>query len=661
MRFLSTIIITFWIHILLAAQIYAVNPQVDISSPVNYIPQSFDVLHYSAFLDFRNAPSLDMIGRTDIKVLWIDNPSENLFYFHLRGLTVDSVKYNNELVEFKQNGQASSSTYHYSVSPPQGETADTVIITVYYHGIMTNADSFGGVFSDKDVLYSVGVGFRNNYVSSTQHWLACYDHPSDKATFDFTFITSKDISVASNGTLVSEEFFIDGNSELRRTKWADQKKIATNLMTFACADYVRITNEQSEYPIVIYCKQQDSIACEYVFRKIPDMVTAMQNRFGKYLFDKVGYVITPLSGGAMEHQTMITMNENQIRAMYQSRDTVNETAVHELSHHWFGNSVTPYDYRDAWFNEGFATFAANTWLEEQFDYDKYLDGISAQMDYYLNTAYINEGIFPLYDYPRESPSSNYPIAIYYKGCAVAAMLRYELGDDIFFKGLTKYLDSLGLGNMTTTGFVDFFEKYSGRELDWFFDQWIYGEGFPEIDITTYKRESSIEDFYQAEVHISQVQRTEWGFYKNLPIEIMFAGLDGRKVSKVLIMNEKEQVFVIDSLPDFHAPVINRGHTVRTLVKIKKSITSIEESQIENPVLLFPNPVENVLNIRLDNNKKYHRYIISDLKGQEIFETNIKTWQENNSMDIWIGSLAPGLYYITFFSEGSTETYNFLKI
>jgi aminopeptidase N len=633
---------------------------VQISSPVEYIPQAFDVIHYSAVLDFRKAPSKVMTGINKIKLFWTLPPADNLFYFHLRGLTVDSVKYNGLMAEFKVAEDESSPVYHYEVTPPSGAVQDTAIITVYYHGTMTNADKFGGVFSDNGILYSVGVGFRNNYVSTTQHWLACYDHPSDKATFDFSFITPRYLSVASNGILQSETDFIDGDSTYKLTKWASRHTIATNLMTFAVGDYIRLTDNNANYPIVIYCLQRDSAACRFVFKRVPEMIETYQNAYGKYVFDKVGYVITPLASGAMEHQTMITMNENHIRRMYADKDSFNTTAAHELSHHWFGNSVTPYDYRDAWFNEGFATFSESIWTEQVYGFNKYLSSISNRIDYYINYISVSEGLMSLYDFLRIPPSSNYPSTIYYKGAAVVAMLRYELGDELFFRAIKSYLDARAWGYMTAVKFENYLEDYTGRDLTWFFEQWVYRDSYPVIRVVVNKSKSQAEGYYKAKIHIYQVQPDKWGTFVNLPVEFIFSGLNGKRVSKVFRLQSRDEVFYIDSLPDFYAPIVNRGDSVRTLLKNAGVTTSVDYNDEDLNLEIYPNPTNDYLFLRLIDNTDISSITVIDVTGRIINRYSINDVLNNNLIKLDVRNLRTGTYFMTLETTKTVKTISFIK-
>ncbi|MGA1307963.1 MAG: hypothetical protein ACO30M_08750, partial [Candidatus Kapaibacteriota bacterium] len=158
-----------------------------ISRPTEFVQQPFDVIEYDASLDLVSSPlpRLDN-GRCLIRVNWIDEP-RGIFPIHLRDLTIDSVLVNGLNSTFERKGSPIDDTMHYAVSIPKSiSKGDSMLITVHYGGLMgkeppRSGFSWGGVYSTKRILYSIGVGFFAHYVGTTQHWLPCYDHPSDKA------------------------------------------------------------------------------------------------------------------------------------------------------------------------------------------------------------------------------------------------------------------------------------------------------------------------------------------------------------------------------------------------------------------------------------------------------------------------------------------------
>ena len=614
-----------------------------ISSPTEYIPQPFDILHYDLTLNLTKAPLAEMNGVCRILLNWSENPDSCKFFFHLRSLVVDSVFYENERVTTVPVEDETSAIYHYEITPPFGFGKDSILITIYYSGTATDelgSGYWGGVHKTSTSLYALGVGFKNNYVSATQHWMPCYDLPSDKATFSGNFIVKPEHSVASIGELISIEN--DGDNKIFH--WVHNIPCATYLYSFAVDNYVPIEIIGSDVPIFIYSKANDTTACRFAFKKVPEMLTAFGSRFGNYPFEKVGYVLTSL--GAMEHQTMISFPTSLVKSYYSSRDSINLIAAHELSHQWFGDLVTCLDFRDAWLNEGFATFCEAIWYEYLFDYDKYLEHIlNTVKDYFRNAK--SEGVFSLYNFHRESPSSNYPNTIYEKGAIVVAMLRYELGDSLFFLSIREYLNRLAFSNSTSELLEKTLEEVSGKDLSWFFNQWVYGLGYPQLYITVEKfaKDNGLID---AQIRIKQEQPKSYGAYINLPIDLnLISGND--KFNHILLLTDIEQTFNFENIPDFSNIIFNDGNNVRSLFEVKNLvITDVPNfAEITDKIIISPNPVSDNINIKFFTNKNQNPIIsIYDNLGNEVYLSEIETF--NNTFFyhfIDANILNEGFYFI----------------
>lgn len=550
----------------------------EISGPLNFVQQPFDVLHYDAWLDLTKAPSPEMTGICEITLWWPGDPASGPFYFHLRGLHVDSVYYDGVPTTAVEHETVESPIYHYTITPPVAARAgDTATIRIHYSGRMERERGgvWGGVTSSGTSLFAMGVGFSNNYLSATQHWLPCYDHPSDKATFRGRFLVKKDKAVASNGLLTSRS----PSDTTTLYDWNHSIPCATYLLTFAVDSYVPVEFPGEDVPMVVYSRRADTAATRVTFKLLPRMVRGFEERFGTYPFEKVGYVNTPI--GAMEHQTMISFP----RSLSVSRDTVNSTGAHELAHQWFGDLVSPLDFRHAWLNESFATFCESVWEEELKGWDAYLASQRSKGLEYMNRISRNEGIFPLYDFPRSSPSSNYPATIYEKGAVVVGMLRYELGDSIFFAGIRDYLARYGYSTATTDDLRNVLEEHAGRPLGWFFNQWVSGRGWPVVDVTARATGTG-----QTIVDLRQTQADSLPVFVNLPVEIGFRTASGEMVYKVVRMNARTMTDVLDGIPEFTAVTVNEGPSLRALMKATAGISSVPEgADDETGFFVSPNP------------------------------------------------------------------------
>ncbi|MFH1051867.1 MAG: M1 family aminopeptidase [bacterium] len=613
----------------------------EISAPENYIPQPFDVTHYDAELDFTQYPTTAMRGVCRISVEWLESPVENKFYFHLRDLTIDSAFYQNLPVDAVEIGTKEDSTYHFEITPPPQLSTSSATITIYYHGNMTTeynkrGSNWGGVKSKSDVLFVMGVGFYNNYVCATQHWLPCYDHPSDKASCKFKFVVPAGKEVASNG-LLTEVIHPDNGTDIY--VWEHNNDCATYNYTFAVSDWVPLSFGNENLPMVVYCKPADTIAVRTTFKLLPQMVENYSNRFGKYPFDKVGYVLTPSSGGSMEHETMVCIDQY----VGKSKDTINETGAHELAHQWFGDMVTPYDFRDAWLNESFATFCESIWYEKLFGFEEFLNHQDDMRGFYLSnpSGAKGEGIFPVYDFPRTSPSSNYPWTIYKKGGAVVGMLRYELGDSIFFLAMSEYLSARTYSNANSDTLKYYCEKVSGMDLDWFFNQWIYGKGWPQLQISFESRDDGT-----AKLDLSQIQPDSFGVYINIPLEIGFEKPSGEYEFRMFKLNERQKSYELDLGFECKRLLINRGPNVRSLLEVKSmNIVSVEQEIAKGVLQLYPNPVSDKLTLSFPASNGNVVIKIYNETGKVVFRDTVVTQKANNIYNINTKDFSMGNYFV----------------
>jgi len=578
-----------------------------ISSPTYYREQPFDVLEYRAFIALDSLPT-PVLGESSCTMIvrWRGVP--DTLRFLLRGLEVlrcEFLESNGSVpVPWTIRGTTQDATYHYAVAAlPYHSIGDTVALRITYRGTMTGEPtvggiSWGGVQREGTIVYALGVGFYNNYVSATQHWLPCYDHPSDKARFDLTFRVPDTYFVASGG----QEFPPRDSMGWRYYRFRSEHPAATYLLTFAAIperllSIIRDT-VSLPVPIVLYGRRSDSIATAKSFRLLPQMVRAFERRFGTYPFEKVGYVMT--QKGAMEHQTMISFPTSLAR----SGDTVNLIAAHELAHQWFGDCVTPYDFRDAWFNESFATFAESLWREELGGKEAYLREQQQKINAYLNQYAkpgnpLYEGILTMYDFDRRLPSSNYPHVIYEKGAAVLGMLRFALSDSVFFSWCRTLLERYRYDNVSLDTLRETLARMTVKQayVVRFFDEWILGKGWPVLAIEALRQWST--KGWKATLHFRQTQPDTLGTYTTLPLELSFIGSD--TLHCLVTIEAREQTIEIDSVNAFRSIAINSGPTLRSLVQLASNpIVTEVDTYHTTPLQVFPNPASEAVSLSLSN-------------------------------------------------------------
>ena len=595
----------------------------EISLPLHYIQQDFDVISYDAFINWTSISKKEIVASNSIKVYWKNFTDSSKFYFHLRDLAIDSIFFNQQKINALAIGTPDSAAYHYEIIPLNTKAGDTSFITIYYHGAMTDEGGnykWGGVHFQDNILYSLGVGFSNNYVSTTQHWLACYDHPSDKATFHCQYKVPAGYFVASNGEYTIHN--LDDGTDIY--EYSHDYPVATSLLTFNVGKFIENKREDSIAPIYVYSQAKDTVASNFAFKFVPNMLSYFSYLFGNYPFEKVGYVITSL--GSMESQTMINFSRVELLQVYNNKDTSNPVAAHELSHQWFGDAITPWDFRDVWLNESFATYCEALWLEYSKNSEiAYFTDLLNKKKSYINKDLKNEGAIPLYNFTRNENVSNYPATIYEKGAVVLGMLRYEIGDEKFFNFLKNYNETYKYKNINTAEFINFFNAQTGTDLSWFFDQWIYGIGVPQISVDfQFKTPTGNAKYNVSKISIVQNNPKSWDVFQNVPLAIAFIK-NGEifntkvvKFDKLTTEIKLDQPIECDTVSFSYAgevvsladvrdvkfspeTSVQSDYDISNLVKINNDYLEIDLSQFPNSKFMLFNLIgENMLQLNQEN-------------------------------------------------------------
>lgn len=636
------------VRLLLALLLLSAAPTLaQVSSPTFFRQQVFDVEHYDADIIFPDPSAKTIVGRCRITVRWTADTLVTMFPVNLRGLTIDSV-----VIVSKQRTRTTATrvgtdaidTMYYAIAindRVQRDRRDT--IEVFYGGTMTNeggSSPWGGVQYQDSILYALGVGFAAPNVSTTQHWLPCYDHPSDKATFHARFqVPDAQWLVASNGVASPTVIGPDGRATF---EWTETSPSATYLLTFSVGRYITQTTS-GLVPHIFYVRRRDSTSATIAFSNVVRMTDTYARLYGPYPFAKVGYYASQL--GSMEHQGMIAIALSEV----QRRDTANIVAAHELAHQWFGDCVTPLDFRYAWLSESFATFSESVWLEHLRGQAAYIASVQSKARSYITQIAPREGTFALEDFPRTSPSSNYPATIYQKGAVVLAMARAIAGDSAFFDALRTYVERNSYGNATTATFREAMRGALGDRTDAFFSEWVTGKGWALLDV-----EHNITD---KRVRIRQVQSATqgWPVFTTLPLNITYARRDGERSTIIdTIMYcaaDGSWTVTCDSLIG-----INTGTRSRVLASIVKStVTSADElnnSAIER-YSVAPNPAADRVRIMRTSSQREARISIVSVDGRVVVRDRIISGTTDHFVST--AGFASGGYSIVIEEPGATYT------
>ncbi len=372
-------------------------------------------------------------------------------------------------------------------------TGETFDITVTYHGAPSGSGYFG--FSSvqaRTLIWSLSEAY------GARTWWPCKDAPEDKAdSVDVHFTVPSSMTAVSNGTLTGTT----NNGATITYHWKERYPIATYLVSIAAYAYSIVDDWYKPTPtdsmLIRFHIVPESVGnAATVDAKVKDMIAAYASRMGEYPFlaEKYGHAEFPFSGG-MEHQTCTSLG------------VYNESVIaHELMHQWWGDLVTCRDFAHIWLNEGFATYGEALWQEA-------IGGMSAYHADMNFNRYLGAGTVWVPDPLNESRVFDSNLS-YNKGSWVLHMLRHVLGDDTFFEALRHYRDVWGYKSATTEDFRDAVEAVAGRDLDAFFQQWVYGEYYPTYQYSWTSAPSG--GGYDVTLTLQQIQA--WQLF-NMPVDV----------------------------------------------------------------------------------------------------------------------------------------------
>lgn len=336
-------------------------------------------------------------------------------------------------------------------------------------------------------------------------WWPCKETPEDKATARIGLTAPASMVAASNGVLTA----VEDHGETKTWWWETTYPIATYLVCAAITNYERFTDvyvpeEGGTMALEYFVYPEHYEAAVATWDIVVDQLMYYRTVFGEYPFIDEKYGMAEIAfGGAMEHQTLTSIGPCCIEAEM--------VIAHELAHQWWGDKVTCATWHDLWLNEGFARYAeALLWGELNPDggYQQYMEWLD----------WVEPGGFPgsVYQYDLSDPGNLFSPTVYDKGAWVLHMLRWVLGEEDFFAGLLAWGEAYAYGSGTTEDLEAVLETQSGTTLDWFFDQWVYGEKRPEYE---YAWAPDTPEEGQALVQIAQVQDNAPAFKMPIPLVI----------------------------------------------------------------------------------------------------------------------------------------------
>lgn len=468
----------------------------------------YDAEHYDLAIRF-NVPQKTFSGSVGFHVTILQPLSELVLSASNATLTIDSVVSGKTRLEFRHSND------HLTITMPTTlQRASRINATVYYHGVAVFGGEYegGGVYIDSDEGKARIVTGSEPMFART--WWPCKDMPSDKATASITITVPSALTAVSNGKLTQTI----RDTVAATYVWATQYPIATYLVSIAAAEYSEFSDiykgiDGKEMPIRYYVFPEDVENAKLDFQNTSKILGFFATTFGEYPFieEKYGYAEV-IGNVTMENQTISSIEKSMITGTRQSELTL----VHETAHQWWGNLITPANWKETWLNEGFASYAEALYLEHsegRSAYDHHVIRMMAFKQGQLAGSVIGKTESSFWD--------SFSARVYYKGALVLHMLRSMIGDSEFFTIMKNYLVNprLRYGNATTRDFIAECEQVHGKNLQWFFDQWVYAstDSIDRPELYYHWNTDSTSDQYQVTINLEQ--RTASQLLYRLPFSI----------------------------------------------------------------------------------------------------------------------------------------------
>jgi len=550
-----------------------------------------------------------------------------------KSMTIDSVIYKNKIQNYTSDKDVTTINLQKNIIK---NTVDS--ISIYYQGEPPSIAGFGTFITSTHKTSPIMWTLSEPYGAKT--WFPCKQTVNDKA--DSLYFSAKvpiGNRVAGNGLLTKVDTI---DNQFTVWHWKHLYPIVPYLIAFATTnyeeyyDYVKV-NDTITVPILNYVYPESFYNLS---KKSPDVIDVFQfycDTFMMYPFWKEKYGHAQFGwGGGMEHQTMSFM-----------KNFDHDLMAHELAHQWFGNYITCASWQDIWLNEGFAV---------------YLEGLTAEMglaDYSWNNWKSNN-IYYVTSLPSGSVFCDDTTSVnrlfdyrltYIKGGMILHLLRWQIGDKAFFDAIRNYLNDpkLAYGFAKVEDLKQHFENTCNCDLTYFFEDWYYGQGYPSYQITW---NQSSEKQLNITINQKQSHKSVDFFELNMPIKIK--GLNNDTLI-VLNNNKSPQTFIFDVDFEIDNIIFDPEKWIITRNPIITKITTKEDFF---KVKIFPNPIDNEMNIKFSDEVYVEKLQIYDTLGNEIKTLSINLTCKNytvNTID-----LKSGTYIINIYTNNYNISKKFIK-
>jgi aminopeptidase N len=504
--------------------------------------QTYDVRHYIIRLSF-DRKNEKIFGDTTVQLSPLTD-GFNAFELDAAGMRFEKVTLEPDGTElrFKPAGDK------VLVSLPGGQPAGNIIsVRLKYSASPKRGLHFVDEKRQNGEVRNPAQIWTDSEPDEARYWFPSFDSPNDKATSEQFITAEKTQTVIGNGELAGKKENPDGT-----LTWHYDMPLphSTYLTSFVVGSYTRVDEKYKNIPLGFYLYPGREPMAGPVFGKTKDLLKIFEEATGvAYPFNKYEQVVvSDFKDGGMENITATIISDTEISFLIFKQPALDDLVAHELAHSWFGNLVTCRNWAELWLNEGLATYMEAVFREKVYGREDYISKIRNDALEYMvqeNSAKVRQGLYNRRAGDVDAVFQN-PGTIYNKGGAVIHTLRETIGDAAFWKGINIYLNRYKFGNIESSDLRAVMEEASGQNLAWFFSQWVYGVGYPKLNI----EQSYDTNTQELKVTVAQTQKgdlTPEAFI--LPVNIEFrSGGDIRREPVRITKRLETFVFKADKMP-----------------------------------------------------------------------------------------------------------------
>ncbi len=499
----------------------------------------YDVQHYIIRVSFDREKKI-VFGDTTVQLKPL-NGNFNRVELDAAEMKFESVKLEseNKYLQYKQTDEKILVTLDKSYSPD-----DLISLRFKYSVKPSKGVYFVDAKTEDDKLVRPAQIWTQGETEEAHHWIPSYDFPDDKATTEQIITVQKDEVAIGNGEQLETTENPDGTKNFH---FKMPVAHSIYLTSFVVGSYIKVSDSYKNIPLGFYMYPGTENLAQRKYGKTKDMMRVFEELTGvAFPYNKYDQtIVADFNFGGMENITATTMADIEI---IMNPDSIVEDLVsHELAHSWFGDLVTCRNWAELWLNEGFATYMEAAYREKAYGRADYLRKVREDALQFIVADAVSDNKHGLYNLQARPDDSIFDTTTYQKGGAVIHTLRETVGTENFWKAINIYLNRHKFQNVETGDLQKAMEEVSGKNLEWFFKQWVYGGGYPKLNVKPIYNPKT----KQLNLNISQTQSADKLTPETfiLPMDVEITTANGTKTERIEIKKREENFSLkIDGKP-----------------------------------------------------------------------------------------------------------------